>query len=76
MPHENPSSPAQRQAGNPPAHLQTEEDYVAALREIEQYFREEPGPGTPEAARFDRLAGQISLYESAHWPISASDTDT
>ena len=50
--------------------LQTEEDYRAALREIEQYFREEPGSGTPEAARFDQLAEQIRLYEGEHWPIS------
>lgn len=56
--------------------LQSEEDYQAALREIEQYFREEPRPGTPEAMRFDQLAREISLYESVHWPVSAPDSDT
>lgn len=50
--------------------LRTEEEYRAALREIEEYFREEPDPGTQKAARFDQLAEQIKLYEGAHWPIS------
>lgn len=57
------------------AALETEDDYQAALREIEQYFREELGPGTPEAERFDRLAEQIRRYEVAHWPISPTDAD-
>ena len=33
-----------------------ETDYDAALEEIEQYFENEPKPGTPEADRFDLLA--------------------
>lgn len=55
--------------------LWTEEEYQAALREIERHLREEPVPGTPEAARFDQLAEQIRVYESAHWPISSLDQD-
>lgn len=55
--------------------LQTEEEYRAALQEIELYFREEPGTGTPEAARFDQLAEQIRVYENAHWPVSPPDHD-
>ena len=46
--------------------LRTQEEYQAALREIERYLQEEPVPGTPEAARFDQLAEQIRFYESAH----------
>jgi hypothetical protein len=57
------------------APLWTEEEYQAALREIERHFREEPVPGTPEASRFDQLAEQIRVYESAHWPISSLDQD-
>lgn len=57
------------------APLSTEEEYQAALREIERHFREEPVPGSPEAARFDQLAEQIRVYESAHWPISSLDPD-
>ena len=57
------------------APLWTEEEYQAALREIERHLREEPVPGTPEAARFDQLAEQIRVYESAHWPISSLDQD-
>lgn len=55
--------------------LHTEEEYRAVLQEIEQYFREEPGSGTPDAARFDQLAEQVRLYESAHWPVSPPDQD-
>lgn len=57
------------------APLKTEDDYQAALREIEQYFRTEPDFGAPEAKRFDQLAEQIRLYESTHWPISPTDAD-
>jgi len=55
--------------------LWTEEEYQAALREIERHLQEEPVPGTPEAARLDQLAEQIRVYESAHWPISSLDQD-
>ena len=57
------------------APLRSEEEYGSALREIEQYFREEPSSGTPEAARFDQLFEHIRLYESAHWPVSPPDPD-
>lgn len=76
MPPQKPSSPAKFPAGEPPAPLQTEEDYDAALREIEQYFRTEPDFGTSDAQRFDQLAEQIRLYEGTHWPISPTDATT
>jgi HTH-type transcriptional regulator/antitoxin HigA len=53
--------------------IRTEADYDAALKEIEQYFDEEPEPGTAEADRFDVLAALIGAYEQAHWPIDAPD---
>lgn len=53
--------------------IRTEEDYEAALKEIEVFFEHEPDPGTPEADRFDILSALIGAYEQQHWPISAPD---
>ena len=49
--------------------LRSEADYEAALDEIEACFDDEPKPGTPEADRFDLLAGAIEEYERKRWPI-------
>src|SRR5207248_9494897 len=54
--------------------LRSEADYDAALNEIEQYFENEPKPGTPEADRFDLLALVIEDYERKRWPIEPPDT--
>jgi HTH-type transcriptional regulator/antitoxin HigA len=54
--------------------LRSEADYDAALNEIEQYFENEPKPGTPEADRFDLLALIIEDYERKRWPIEPPDT--
>jgi HTH-type transcriptional regulator / antitoxin HigA len=48
--------------------LRTEADYDWALAQIEQYFRHQPPPGTPEAERFE-----IENYETKYWPIEAPD---
>lgn len=53
--------------------LRNEADYDAALAEIEQYFDQEPEPGTSAADRFDLLALVIGAYENEHWPIEAPD---
>jgi len=53
--------------------IRSEADYDAALVDIEQYFVNEPDPGTPEADRFDVLAALISAYEQEHWRIEAPD---
>lgn len=53
--------------------IRSEADYDWALKEIEQYFENEPSLGTPEADRFDVLAGLIKVYEEAHYPINAPD---
>lgn len=55
--------------------IQTEEEYGNALREIEQYFREEPAHDTPEAARFNELSERIRLYEDEHHAVSPPDPD-
>jgi HTH-type transcriptional regulator/antitoxin HigA len=53
--------------------IRGEDDYEAALKEIEFYFEREPDPGTPEADRFDVLSALIGAYERQHWPIAAPD---
>ena len=54
--------------------LRSEADYDAALKEIEQYFENEPTPGTPEADRFDLLALIVEDYERKRWPIESPET--
>ncbi|MDR1425114.1 MAG: transcriptional regulator, partial [Azoarcus sp.] len=51
--------------------IRTEEDYDAALAEIEPFFDlpTEPLPGTPEGDRFELLATLIEAYERQHYPI-------
>jgi hypothetical protein len=49
--------------------IRTEAEYDVALKEIEQYFEKVPEAGTPEADRFDVLAGLIDAYERVHWSI-------
>ncbi|MFA6967037.1 MAG: XRE family transcriptional regulator [Bosea sp. (in: a-proteobacteria)] len=53
--------------------IRNEADYDWALKEIEQYFDNEPALGTPEAERFDVLANLLKVYEDAHYPITAPD---
>jgi HTH-type transcriptional regulator / antitoxin HigA len=43
--------------------LRSGADYDDALKQIQQYFEDEPEPGTPEADRFDLLARVIEDYE-------------
>ncbi|AHJ69319.1 helix-turn-helix domain-containing protein [Granulibacter bethesdensis] len=53
--------------------VENEADYDWALAEIEQYFNNEPAPGTPEAERFSVLAALIDHYETKVWPIESPD---
>lgn len=53
--------------------IRNEADYNWALKEIEVYFDNEPESGTPEADRFDVLAGLIEAYEANYWDIEAPD---
>ena len=53
--------------------IRNEADYDWALAEIEQYFDNEPAPGTPAADRFEVLADLIEAYEARHWPIGPAD---
>jgi HTH-type transcriptional regulator/antitoxin HigA len=60
---------------NPVKPIRTEEDYEAALAEIEPLFDlpEEPLPGTPEGDRLALLATLIEAYEREHYSISPPD---
>lgn len=53
--------------------IRTESDYDWALKEIEQYFGNEPRRGTAAADRFDVLAALIEAYEAKTWPIDPPD---
>jgi HTH-type transcriptional regulator/antitoxin HigA len=53
--------------------IHTEEDYDAALAEIDQYFDQEPARGTPEGDRFEILLALIGAYEQEHWRIDPPD---
>lgn len=49
--------------------IHTEEEYDAALADVEQYFVDEPARGTPEADRFEILLALIGNYEQKRWAI-------
>lgn len=53
--------------------IRTETDYEWALSEVEQYFENEPEPGSADSDRFDVLSTLIEAYEADHWPIEAAD---
>ena len=54
--------------------IRNETEYDEVLEEIEQYFDNEPEPGTPEADRFDLLALVVEDYERKRWPIEPPET--
>jgi HTH-type transcriptional regulator/antitoxin HigA len=47
--------------------IQTEEEYQAALKEIERLW--DAVPGTPEAEQAEQLTLLIVSYEKEHYPI-------
>lgn len=51
--------------------IKTENDYCAALSEIERLFDAEPN--TPECDRLDVLTTLVEAYEQRHYPIEAPD---
>lgn len=54
--------------------IKTEEDYRAALAEIEAVFQAKPE--TPEGDRLDLLTSQMEAYEEQHYPIPPGLTAT
>ena len=51
--------------------IRTEEDYRAALQEIEQLF--DAAPNTPDGDRLDILATLVEAYEAQHYDIPTPD---
>ena len=51
--------------------IKTDEDYRAALKEIERIFDAELG--TPEGNRLDILVTLVEAYEAKHYPIGPPD---
>ena len=51
--------------------IRTEEDYDAALAQVDTLM--DAIPGTPEGDRLDVLVTLIEAYEARHWPIGAPD---
>ncbi len=51
--------------------IRSEEDYRAALREIEQIM--DAGPGSPEGDRLDVLATLVEAWERTNYPIDFPD---
>jgi len=55
--------------------LQTEQDYQAALSEIEQLWqaKEADNAGSAEANKLELLSLLVEIYEKANYPIAATD---
>ncbi len=53
--------------------IRDDESLAWAVKEIEQYFNNEPEPGSPEGDRFDVLAALIEAYEARHYPIPPAE---
>lgn len=53
--------------------IHSEDDYRAAMREISEYFDNEPEPGTPDGDRFDILLTLSEAYEARHFPVDLPD---
>ena len=51
--------------------IKTEEDYRAALRDVESLMA--AVPGTPEGERLDVLATLVEAYERRHFPVDLPD---
>lgn len=53
--------------------ISSEAEYDAAVAEIEQYFDDEPAPGTPAAHRFQAILALIKVYDDEHHVIAPPD---
>ena len=51
--------------------IHTEDDYDAALGEVDQLM--DAVPGTPEGERLDVLVTLVEAYEARHWAIDPPD---
>ncbi|WJM86548.1 hypothetical protein QUF31_05405 [Dickeya chrysanthemi] len=51
------------------AAIETEEEYLAALRVVSPMFDNEPPRNTPEGDFFAALCSRIAEYEATHFPL-------
>jgi HTH-type transcriptional regulator/antitoxin HigA len=56
-----------------PRVLRSEDDYEAAVAEIDRLLDLDPAPFTPESDRLELLALLVESYEAQHEPIDDSD---
>ena len=53
--------------------IRTEQDYLAALREVSALIDLDPSLDTPEGERLDVLGTLVQAYEAKHYPIDPPD---
>ena len=53
--------------------IRTEQDYLAALREVSALIDLDPSPYTPEGERLEILGTLVQAYEAKHHPIGPPD---
>jgi HTH-type transcriptional regulator/antitoxin HigA len=54
--------------------LRNDEEYEAALAEVDAILKREPEPGTPEADWLELLVVLIESYEREHYPMGGTST--
>ena len=53
--------------------IRTEQDYLAAFREVSALIDLDPSLDTPEGERLDVLGTLVQAYEAKHYPIDPPD---
>ena len=53
--------------------IRTEQDYLAALREVSALIDIDPSPDTPEGERLDVLGTLLQAFEVKHYPVDLPD---
>ena len=53
--------------------IRTDDDYRAALKQVEPYFDNEPEPDSEAGAHFEALITLIVAYEAKHYPMDPPD---
>ena len=53
--------------------IRTEQDYLAALREVSALIDLDPSPDAPEGERLEILGTLVQAYEAKHHPIDPPD---
>ena len=56
--------------GDPlPDKIKTEEEYRAAVEEMNRLFEEDPAPGSPADQRLSRLSQEVARFEDENHPM-------